>query len=141
MLVALVIPLVDIISVWRGPTHTITQHHFEVYTAVAIAFLVPGGGAAYLGPPDVLFYALFLARGGALGPPRRLDVVRDDVHVRDDRRSSRRRRDVDGLPALPFLSFGFLVANGDLLWRGYAPVGGFVGLVAGFFLGRGPAPC
>ena len=24
---------------------------------------------------------------------------------------------VGGLPALPFLSFGFLVANGDLLWR------------------------
>jgi hypothetical protein len=25
--------------------------------------------------------------------------------------------DVNGLPALPFLSFGFLVANADLLWR------------------------
>jgi hypothetical protein len=24
---------------------------------------------------------------------------------------------VDGLPALPFLSFGFLLANADLLWR------------------------
>jgi hypothetical protein len=24
---------------------------------------------------------------------------------------------VGGLPALPFLSFGFLVANADLLWR------------------------
>jgi hypothetical protein len=24
---------------------------------------------------------------------------------------------VDGLPALPALSIGFLVANGDLLWR------------------------
>ena len=24
---------------------------------------------------------------------------------------------VDGLPALPFLSFGFLVPNADLLWR------------------------
>src|SRR5204862_4513894 len=60
VLVACVIPLVDIVSVWRGPTKAITSHHFEVYTAVAIAFLVPGGGAAYLGPPDVLFYALFL---------------------------------------------------------------------------------
>ena len=61
VLVAVVIPLVDALSVWRGPTHAITSQHFEVYTAVAIAFLVPGGGAAYLGPPDVLFYALFLA--------------------------------------------------------------------------------
>jgi len=25
--------------------------------------------------------------------------------------------DVGGLPALPFLSFGFLLANGDLIWR------------------------
>ena len=24
---------------------------------------------------------------------------------------------VGGLPALPFLSVGFLLANGDLLWR------------------------
>jgi hypothetical protein len=24
---------------------------------------------------------------------------------------------LDGLPALPFLSFGFLVANADLLWK------------------------
>ena len=68
-----------------GPTHAITRHHFEVYTAVAIAFLVPGGGAAYLGPPDMLFFALFLACCGALEPPRRLDVDRDDVHVRTDR--------------------------------------------------------
>ena len=28
---------------------------------------------------------------------------------------------VDGLPALPFLSFGFLVANADLLWRSIRP--------------------
>ena len=26
-------------------------------------------------------------------------------------------RDLGGLPALPLLSFAFLVANGDLLWR------------------------
>ena len=116
VIVALVIPLVDIISVWRGPTHTITQHHFEVYTTVAIAFLAPAGSTAYLGPPDVLFYALFLAAAwrwqlrvgwtwlattGMYG----LTVVIANA------------ADVSGLPALPFLSFGFLVANGDLLWK------------------------
>ena len=28
---------------------------------------------------------------------------------------------VSGLPALPFLSFGFLLANADLLWRRLRP--------------------
>jgi hypothetical protein len=31
--------------------------------------------------------------------------------------------DVDGLPALPFLSAGFLLANADLLWRRLRPRG------------------
>lgn len=116
VIVALIIPVVDSISVWRGPTHTITQHHFEVYTAVAIAFLVPGGGAAYLGPPDVLFYALFLAAAArwnlrvgwtwiATTGMYGLTVVIATA------------ADVGGLPALPFLSVGFLGANADLLWR------------------------
>jgi hypothetical protein len=123
VLVALVIPLVDIISVWRGPTHAITSHHFEVYTAVAIAFLVPGGGAAYLGPPDVLFYALFLAAAArwklrvgwtwvATTAMYGLTVVLANA------------ADVNGLPALPFLSVGFLAANGDLLWRQLRPKAG-----------------
>jgi hypothetical protein len=121
VIIALVIPFVDIISVWRGPTHAITQKHFHVYLDVAIAFLVPGGGAAYLGPPDVLFYALFL--GAAARWSLRvgwtwiattfmygLTVVVANV------------ADVSGLPALPFLSFGFLVANADLLWQRLRPV-------------------
>jgi len=120
VVVAVIIPFVDAISVWRGPTHSITTHHFEVYTSVAIAFVVPGGYAAYLGPPDVLFYALFLAaavrwslRPGwtwlAVTGMYSLTVV---VAYASD---------VGGLPALPFLSFGFLVANGDLLWRRLRP--------------------
>jgi len=116
VLVACVIPLVDAFSVWRGPTKSITSHHFEVYTAVAIAFVVPGGGAAYLGPPDVLFYALFLAAAArwhlrvfwtwfAMTFMYGITVVLAYA------------LDVGGLPALPFLSFGFLVANADLIWR------------------------
>ncbi len=116
VLVALVIPLVDIISVYRGPTKAITSHHFEVYTAVAIAFVVPGGAAAYLGPPDVLFYALFLAAAQRFElrvVPTWISmtamygltiVLATAIHV-------------GGLPALPFLSFGFLAPNADLLWH------------------------
>jgi len=116
VIVALVIPFIDIISVWRGPTHAITHKHFHVYLDVAIAFLVPGGGAAYLGPPDVLFYALFLGAAARFGLRvgwtwiattfmYGLTVVVANVAA------------VGGLPALPFLSFGFLLANGDLLWQ------------------------
>jgi hypothetical protein len=116
VLVALVVPAVDAISVWRGPTHTITTHHFGVYTAVAVAFVVPGGGAAYLGPPDILFFALFLAAAArwnlrvywtwaAMTAMYGLTVVTANA------------ADVGGLPALPFLSVGFLLANADLVWR------------------------
>ena len=123
VLVACVIPAVDAISVWRGPTKAITAHHFEVYTTVAIAFLVPGGGAAYLGPPDILFYALFLAAAArwrlrvgwtwfAMTFMYSFTVVLANA------------LDVSGLPALPFLSFGFLVANADLLWRSIRPSAG-----------------
>lgn len=120
VIVAVIIPFVDAISVWRGPTHSITTHHFEVYTSVAIAFLVPGGYAAYLGPPDILFYGLFLAAAlrwrlrpgwtwvAMTGMYSLTIVVATAVNV-------------NGLPALPFLSFGFLVANADLLWRRLRP--------------------
>jgi hypothetical protein len=115
VLIAFVVPLVDAISVWRGPTHAITTHHPHVYTTVAVAFVIPHGGAAYLGPPDILFYALFLAAAArwnlrvgwtwiATTAMYALTVVIATAV------------DVSGLPALPFLSVGFLGANADLLW-------------------------
>jgi hypothetical protein len=118
VLVALVVPAVDAISVWRGPTHAITSHHIAIYTAVAVAFVVPGGGAAYLGPPDILFFALFLGAAarwglrvnwtwGAMTAMYGLTVVVANA------------ASVGGLPALPFLSVGFLAANADILWRQY----------------------
>jgi hypothetical protein len=116
VLVSVLIPLVDILSVWRGPTKQITQHHFEIYTAVAIAFVVPGGGAAYLGPPDILFYALFLAAAARWN----LRVVWTWVATTGVYGLTvvlANAINVDGLPALPFLSFAFLVTNADLLWR------------------------
>jgi len=116
VLVALIIPLVDILSVWHGPTRSITQHHFGVYKAVAIAFLVPGGGAAYLGPPDILFFALFL--GAAARWQLRVRwtwVATTGMYAVTVIVAT--AAEVSGLPALPFLSFGFLAANADLLWN------------------------
>jgi hypothetical protein len=120
LLIALIIPFVDAISVAAGPTHTIVTHHFEVYSAVAVAFVAPGGVAAGLGPPDILFFALFLAAAArwqlrpgwtwlAMTAMYSLTLVLANA------------TDVNGLPALPFLSFGFLLANCDLIWRRVRP--------------------
>jgi hypothetical protein len=120
VLVAAIIPFVDALSVFAGPTKAIVNHHVEVYSAVAVAFVAPGGVAAFLGPPDIIFFALFLAgaarwrlRPGwtwiAMTGMYGLTLVLTDV------------ANVNGLPALPFLSAGFLLANCDLLWRKLRP--------------------
>jgi hypothetical protein len=116
VIVAAIIPFVDAISVAAGPTKNIVHHHVEVYSAVAVAFLAPGGGAADLGPPDILFFALFLATAVrwrlrphwtwlAMTGMYSLTLVLANA------------TNASGLPALPFLSVGFLLANADLLWR------------------------
>jgi hypothetical protein len=117
VLVAAVIPLVDIASVWRGPTEYVVSEQPGFFEEIAYGFRVPGEDAfAHLGPPDVIFFALFLAgavrfglRPGwtwaamtaGLGLTLVLTVVWDDVA---------------GLPALPAIAFGFLLPNLDLLW-------------------------
>jgi hypothetical protein len=116
VLVAAIIPFADAFSVAAGPTKEIVHHHIEVYSAVAVSFLGPGGPSSALGPPDILFFALFLAATvrwglrpfwtwlamtGMYGLTLVLAVATD----------------AGGLPALPFLSAGFLLANADLIWH------------------------
>jgi hypothetical protein len=138
VIVAAIIPVVDAISVWRGPTHTITQHHFHVYTDVAVAFVVPGGGAAYLGPPDILFWALFLAAAARwnlrVGWTWLATTGMYGLTIVIATAAS-----VDGLPALPFLSLGFLATNADLLWR--AIRSGDSPAASASSAGDGPASC
>ena len=118
-LVALVIPVVDAISVWRGPTHHVLTERREIFNALSFAFPVPGeDGAANLGLPDLLFFALFLAacarfglRAGwtwlvmtlSFGATLALTVWLDAA----------------GLPALPLLSLAFVAVNADLLFRAW----------------------
>jgi hypothetical protein len=117
VLVAAIVPFVDSYSVWRGPTKTIVTEKPEVFSALSFTFPVPGQeGGAMLGLPDLLFFALFLGAstrwrlrtgwtwlclvaglGGTMALATWLEV--------------------DGLPALPLLSVGFLLPNADLLWR------------------------
>jgi hypothetical protein len=117
VLVACVIPWVDAVSVWRGPTEYVVSEQPGLFERISIAFPLPGEDAsANLGPPDVIFFALFLAtaarhglRPGAtwlamtalLSSTLVLTVVFD----------------VAGLPALPAVCIGFLLANADLIWR------------------------
>jgi hypothetical protein len=119
LIVACVIPVVDAISVWRGPTRHIVEERPEVFGALSFAFPVPGGGAFQLGLPDLLFFAIFLgaaARWGlrllptwvclvaSFGVTMALAIYVDPFGI-------------GGLPALPLLCIAFLAPNADLIWR------------------------
>lgn len=119
VLVAAIIPVVDAVSVWRGPTHEIVTERPRVFDALSFSFPVPAEGGFQLGLPDLLFFALFLAAAGrwalrvswtwavmvaSFGATMALAVSADPFGI-------------GGLPALPLLAIAFLVANADLLWR------------------------
>jgi len=114
--VACLIPWIEAYSVWRGPTSNIVSNHPHVFTSLSFALPIPGeNDAARLGPPDLLFFALFLAAADrfrlrpfwtwlamALSFGATLAIAVG--------------ADISGLPALPGLSIGFLAVNIDLLW-------------------------
>jgi hypothetical protein len=118
-LVALVIPIVDSFSVWRGPTKHIVEEEPEIFDVFSFAFPFTGeASSANLGLPDLLFFALFLAAAArwrlrvgwtwialtaSIGLTMALAVAWD----------------VSGLPALPGLAFAFLLPNADLLWAAF----------------------
>jgi hypothetical protein len=116
-LVAAIIPFVDSISVWRGPTKTITTKHPEVFDVLSFAFPVPGEhSAAQLGMPDVLFFSLFL------GASARFDLrvgwtFSGMVAGLALTFAATTEFQALGLPALPGIALGFLLPNADLLWR------------------------
>jgi hypothetical protein len=125
-LIAVIIPWVDALSVWRGPTDHVVEERPELFDAVSIAFRIPGEDAtANLGPPDILFFALFLAAADRFG----LRVAWTWVAMTALLGATlvlTATTDVTGLPALPAICVGFLLPNADILWealrrRGRAP--------------------
>jgi len=117
-LVAFVIPWVDAYSVWAGPTRTIVSERPEIFSAVAFALPVPGEhGAAQLGPPDLLFFAFFLAAAARFGLRPRATWALLSLSF-GATLALAQGVEVAGLPALPGLSLAFLAANGDRLWGG-----------------------
>ena len=116
-LVAVVVPWVDIWSVAFGPTKYVTEEQPGFFEDVSLALHVPGETAtANIGPPDIVFFALFLAAAQrfALRIPATwvsmtgfLSTTLIVVWALDS----------SGLPALPAVCWGFLLPNADLLWR------------------------
>ncbi len=85
--------------------------------ALSFTFPVPGiDNGAKLGLPDLLFFALYLAAADRwrlrVGWTWLCLVASIGGTI-----SLATALDVDGLPALPLLSLGFLLPNADLLWR------------------------
>jgi len=116
VLVAVLVPWVDAYSVWRGPTHHIVTHERHVFTTLSFAYPVPGdAGAANLGLPDLLFFALFL--GAAARFKLRVFWTWIGLTASVGATMALTTQTVGGLPALPLLSLGFLLPNADLLWQ------------------------
>jgi hypothetical protein len=117
VLVAAIIPFVDAYSVWRGPTQHIVNHHEHVFTLLSFSFPVPGeNGAAKLGLPDLMFFALFLGASARFRLRTGWTWICLTASI-GGTIALATWWDVGGLPALPLLSLGFLLPNADLLWR------------------------
>jgi hypothetical protein len=121
-LVAFIIPLVDIYSVFWGPTSHLIKHPGGV-SAFSFAFRFPGEhNYATLGVPDLLFFALFMAAAARFGL-RVAATWFSMIVLLGATIALTVWRDVSGLPALPALSLGFLVANCDRIWRSARELG------------------
>jgi hypothetical protein len=117
-LVAVLVPWVDIWSVAAGPTEYVVEERPGLFDRISVGFPNPGETATVnIGPPDILFFALFLAAADRFalrvawtwaGMTGFLAGTLVLVWTWDD---------ISGLPALPAVCLGFLIPNADLLWR------------------------
>ena len=127
-LVALLVPLVDIWSVDRGPTHEVIVGRPSIFENVSVTFQLPGETeTANLGPPDILFFALFLAAAQRFELRVGLTWLAMTAFLSLTLVATA-AWDVNGLPALPAICLGFLLPNVDVIWcsvrRARSPVSG-----------------
>jgi hypothetical protein len=119
VLIALIIPWVDALSVWRGPTDYVVSEQPSVFERVSIGFRLPGEeGTANIGPPDILFFSLFLATADRFGLRVHWTWI-SMVGLLSVTLIATTVFEIDGLPALPAIAVGFLLPNVDLLWRAW----------------------
>lgn len=116
-LVAVIVPWVDAVSVWRGPTDYVVSEQPGLFDRISIAFRVPGEeGSANIGPPDIVFFALFLA-AAARFELRTAWTWAAMTGLLSLTLVATWALDIAGLPALPAICLGFLLPNADLVWR------------------------
>ncbi len=119
VLIAAIIPWVDALSVWRGPTEYVVTQQPNLFDRVSIAFRLPGEeGSANIGPPDILFFALFLAAADRFGLRVRWTWL-TMVGLLGLTLILATAFEINGLPALPAIAIGFLLPNADLLWKAW----------------------
>ncbi len=117
-LVAVLVPWVDIWSVAAGPTEYVVKERPGIFEQVSVAFPSPGETATVnIGPPDVLFFALFLAAADRFGLRVAWTWVGMTAFLAGTLVLVWSWEDIAGLPALPAVCLGFLLPNADLLWR------------------------
>ena len=117
-LVTVLVPWIDIWSVAAGPTKYVVEDRPGIFDKISVAIPNPGETTTVnIGPPDILFSALFLGAANRfglrvawtwLGMTALLAATLALVWTWDD---------IAGLPALPAVCLGFLIPNADLLWQ------------------------
>jgi hypothetical protein len=118
-LVAVLVPWVDVWSVAVGPTRYVVDEQPGFFEEISVGFAVPGElSTVNLGPPDIIFFSLFLAAALLYGlRPGWTWIAMTGllsltlVIIWE--------WDVAGLPALPAVCLGFLAPNADRLWRDF----------------------
>jgi hypothetical protein len=117
-LVAVLVPWVDIWSVAAGPTEYVIDERPGIFERISVAFTSPGDGATVnVGPPDILFFALFLAAADRFGLRVFWTWIGMTAFLAGTLVLVWAWDGVGGLPALPAVCLGFLVPNADLLLR------------------------
>ena len=118
-LVAALVPWVDIWSVAAGPTEYVVEQRPGLFERIAVGFPSPGEAASVnIGPPDVVFFALFLSAADRFHLRVTWTWVSMTALLSGTLVLVWAWDGVSGLPALPAVCLGFLVPNADLLWRG-----------------------
>jgi len=117
VLLAVLVPWVDVWSVAAGPTRYVVEEVPGIIERLAVGYPFPGEETTvYLGPPDVIFFALFLAAADRF----RLRVFWTWLAMTGFLALTLAlvlRWDVAGLPALPAVCVGFLLPNVDRIWQ------------------------